>query len=121
MGSSRRKASNPPSRMPDNDPEYLLAVLHRQFEQATGFARLCRHVSPELELASYELVEHETALFEAASASVLGQSAPGRLEPLSDKSVRGRASQKEQVGSEGTPAPARAAIQSGVAKQSPQR
>ncbi|MGY2872867.1 hypothetical protein ACVW00_000057 [Marmoricola sp. URHA0025 HA25] len=53
------------------DPDYLLGALHRQLEQATGFAKMCRHVAPELEQATEELVASETALYEATSALVL--------------------------------------------------
>lgn len=83
MGSSRR-TSTQRSGLLDIEPDYLLATLRRQFEQATGFAQLCLYVSPELEVASNELVAQETALFEAAYASLLQGSAIGLPDPMPD-------------------------------------
>lgn len=120
MGTSRRTPT-PRSTLPDVEPDYLLSTLRRRFELATGFARLCGHVSPELEVASDELVAHETALFEAATASVLGHLTPGRPKPLSEESKRGRATQSERVGRVNAPPIARGAIPSRIAKQGRQR
>lgn len=120
MAAARRRPT-PSSTTADVEPDYLLSTLRRQFELATGFARLCGHVSPALEEASDDLVAHETALFEAATASVLGHSAPSLSKASPGKSPDGRANQSDPVGGVGTPALARAAIKPGVARQGPQR
>jgi hypothetical protein len=90
MGPTRRPPATT-SAPPDVEPDYLLSTLRRQFESATGFARLCRHVSPELEGASDELVAQETALFEAATASVLRYTTADRPKPTGTTSGRNRA------------------------------